>query len=134
MRDDEVPQDNITTFGGFRKAMYARGADGRIHTVASTGWDVEETVTLQAVAESDRQIAEARAQAKQGLASPLRYHMLKTRMDESLLAQTAGLGFFGRWKVRRHLRPEIFARLSDRQLAPYAQALGLTIEQLRQAD
>lgn len=132
MREDEVPQDNSATLGGFRKALYARGADGRIHTVASTGWEAEETATLQAVEESDRQIAQAHADVLAGRTSPLHYHMLRARMDETLLAQTSGLGLFGRWRVRRHLRPDVFAKLTPRLLARYAEALGLTMEQLQQ--
>ena len=131
MREDEVPQDNSITFGGFRKAMYAQGADGRIHPVASTGWEVEEAVTLQAVEEIDRLTAQAREQARAGSVSLLRYHMLKARMDEPLLAQTSGL--WG-WRVRRHLRPEVFARLNEKLLARYADALGITIEQLKRID
>jgi hypothetical protein len=131
MQDNEVPQDNSATLGGFRKALYARGADGRIHTVASTGWEAEEAATLQAVDECNRQITQAHADVVAGRASPLRYHMLRARMDETLLAQTVGLGLFGRWRVRRHLRPETFAKLAPRLLARYAEALGLTMDQLQ---
>jgi hypothetical protein len=45
----------------------------------------------------------------------------------ALLAQTTGLWS---WRVRRHLRPDRFAALPPRLLARYAQALGLSAEQL----
>jgi hypothetical protein len=48
-------------------------------------------------------------------------------MNESLLAQATGLW---RWRVRRHLRPAVFARLSQKLRARYAQALGMASEQL----
>ncbi len=131
MRDDEVPQDGNVTLGGHTKAVYARAADGRIRMVESVGWEVEEIVTRQAVEECDRLTAQTRAQAQSGLASPLHYHMHRARMDEPLLSQVSGIWL---WRVRRHLRPEVFARLRPALLQRYAEALGLTIEQLKKVD
>ena len=46
MLDNEVPQEGNSTLGGHRKAIYARGADGKLHIVQSAGWEVEEIVTM----------------------------------------------------------------------------------------
>jgi hypothetical protein len=131
MRDDEVPQDANITLGGHSKAVYAKGADGRIHIVASTGWEVEEIVTRQAVLECDRLAEEARQEVLTGAASPLKFHMCKARMDVPLLSQTSGLW---QWRVRRHLRPEIYAGLSQTLKTRYADAMGLTVAQLDKVD
>ncbi len=125
---DAVPQEGNATLAGHRKLMYARAADGRVVGVASAGWEAEEIVTLHAVDAIDAQADVALQLARQGLASPLEYWMHKRRMDVPLLAQTTGLW---QWRVRRHLRPERFARLSAALLARYAQALGLTETELR---
>ena len=125
---DAVPQEGNATLAGHRKLMYARAADGRVVTVASAGWEAEEIVTLHAVDAIDVQADAAYQRARQGLASPLEYWMLKRRMDVPLLAQTSGLW---QWRVRRHLRPDRFARLSTALLARYALALGLTETELR---
>ena len=125
---DAVPQEGNATLAGHRKLMYARAADGRVVTVASAGWEAEEIVTLHAVDAIDAQADVALKLARQGLASPLEYWMHKRRMDVPLLAQTTGLW---QWRVRRHLRPERFARLRAGLLARYAQALGLTETELR---
>ena len=53
--------------------------------------------------------------------------MYARRMDVALLAQASG---FWQWRVRRHLRPEGFARLTPAQRARYAQALGVSVQQL----
>ena len=129
MRDDEVPQDVNVTLGGHSKAVYAKGADGRIHIVASTGWEVEEIVTRQAVLECNRLTEEARQEVQAGTASPLKFHMCKARMDVPLLSQTSG---FWQWRVRRHLRPEVYAGLSTKIKTCYGDALGLTVAQLDQ--
>lgn len=123
-----VPQEGNRTLGGHRKAVYARDAEGRMVVAPSAGWEVEEIVTLQAVAALDAQAVAARERVLRGEASPLAYWMYARRMDEALLAQCSGVW---RWRVRRHLRPQVFARLSPRLLARYAEALGITVERLR---
>ena len=123
-----VPQEGNKTLGGHRKAVYARDAGGRIVAAASNGWEVEEIVTSQAVEEM-RSLAEtARQNAINGLSSTLEYWMYARRMDLLLLAQSTGIW---RWRIRRHFRPEIFAGLSPDLLNRYAEALGLTIQQLQ---
>ena len=130
MRDRDVPQEGNRTLGGHRKAVYARGDDGRLRIVASAGWEVEEIVTSQAVADLERLAADALQRSRAGLTSPLEVHMHRARMDIPLLAQATGLW---QWRVRRHLRPDIFRRLSPALLARYAEALGLSVAQLKDA-
>lgn len=123
-----MPQEGNATLGGHRKLMYARGADGRMKTVTSRGWDVEELVTRQAVDEFDRLAAQAWREAESGIASPLRYHMYRARMDDSLLAQATGLW---RWQVRRHLRLARVDQLRPSVQQRYARALGLSVSALQ---
>lgn len=131
MRDDEVPQEGNCTLGGHRKAVYARGDDGRIRLVASAGWEVEEIVTRQAVEDLDRLAEDARQRALAGRTSPLEYHMHRLRMDVPLLSQLTGLW---QWRIRRHLRPEVFAGLKPALLARYAEVMGLDVEALKKVD
>jgi hypothetical protein len=126
---DAVPQEGNTTLGGQRKALYARDANGRIVIAASRGWEAEEIVTSHAVAGLLARAEAARERVAAGLASPLEYWMYARRMDLALLAQTSG---FWQWRVKRHLRPEGFAKLSTGQLQRYAHALGLSPAALRQ--
>lgn len=131
MLDNEVPQEGNVTLGGHRKAVYARGADGKLHIVQSAGWEVEEIVTLQAVEDLDRQAEDARQRVAAGLTSALEYHMHKARMDVVLLSQVSGIW---QWRIRRHFRPAVFAGLSDRLLARYGEAMGLSVAQLKKVD
>ena len=131
MLDNEVPQEGNVTLGGHRKAVYARGADGKLHIVQSAGWEVEEIVTLQAVEDLDRQAEDARQRVAAGLTSALEYHMHKARMDVALLSQVSGIW---QWRIRRHFRPAVFAGLSDRLLARYGEAMGLSVAQLKKVD
>lgn len=128
MEVHEVPQEGNRTLAHHRKAVYARDASGRVVIVPSRGSEVDEAVTLQAVERLDGLASEARARAVAGQTSSLEVWMWTLRMDVPLLAQVTGLW---EWRVRRHLQPAVFARLSPRLLARYADALGLTPEQLK---
>jgi hypothetical protein len=127
MREEEVPQEGNAVLEGHRKAVYAVGADGKLRIVESRGWEVEETVTRQAIEDLERRAEEARQRFRAGLTSPLEYHMYRARMDVPLLAQVTGLW---QWRIRRHFRPEIFAKLPDRVRQRYADALGIRKEEL----
>jgi hypothetical protein len=131
MRERDVPQEGNATLAGNRKAVYAVADDGRVRLVASRGWEVEEIVTRQAVQYLERLANEARERALAGLTSPLEVHMYRARMDLALLSQTTGLW---RWRIRRHFRPAVFARLPLALRQRYAEALGLSLEALGRID
>jgi hypothetical protein len=124
---DAVPQEGNATHSGLRKLLYARDQGGRVVGAASRGWEAEEIVTLHAVHAIDEQARRSREQVQAGQASLLEYWMHARRMDVALLAQASG---FWAWRVRRDLRPEVFARLSARRRQRYAQALGMDVSGL----
>ena len=131
MLEKDVPQEGNATLGGQRKAVYAVAEDGRLRLVASRGWEAEEIVTRQAVEDLARRAADARRRALAGAASPLEYHMYRARMDLALLSQTTGLW---RWRIRRHFRALVFKNVSPKVKRRYADALGVTCEELEKID
>lgn len=112
--------------GGHRKAVYARRSDGRVVAVPSSGWDVEETATTQAVDALQAQADIALRAARAGQGSALEYWMYERRSDVPLLASMTG---FGAWRVRRHLRRP-WAMLAPRLRRRYAAVLGLSLDEL----
>lgn len=128
MEVSAVPQDENRTLGGHRKAVYARDTAGKMVLVPCRGWEVEEIVTVQAVDSFHAQAEAARIRVAAGQSAALEYWMYARRMDVEMLAQISGLW---QWRIRRHLRPAVFARLSMKVLARYAEALGLPAEQIR---
>jgi len=54
--------------------------------------------------------------------------MERRQMTPEILAKTAGIATF---RVRRHFRPEIFAKLKLSVLDRYAKALAITMEKLK---
>lgn len=128
MKKDEVPQDSESLYPGQRKLLYAVDSDGRYVGVHSSGWEVESAATRAAIAEINKARDKAWERAKQGISSPLEFHMYNCRMDVALLAQASGLG---KWRVRRHLRAKIFAKLPARILNRYSEALGIPPSELQ---
>ncbi len=122
-----VPQQNISTYSGNKKAMYAVTESGDYTVIASSGWKVEEEVTKQALEELERLAKKAYKLVLDGHYSPLYFHMYNKRMDITTLAQSCGLF---KWRVKRHLRPHIFKKLSPKILARYEEALGVSKSEL----
>lgn len=129
MEKQSVPQDHSPTYEGLRKLMYAVDENGKYVEVPSSGWEAESFSTELAVAEMIRQRDDAWQRARQGKTSALEYHMYRNRMDFDTLVMTTGLW---RWRVRRHFKPEIYAKLSDQLLMRYATVMGISIEALKQ--
>lgn len=128
MKANKVPQDHISTYAENKKAIYATDEEGHYCVVASSGWDVEEEATRQALHELERLADDAYEKAARGEASPLLYHMYAQRMDLLVLAQATGMF---QWRIRRHFKPKIFARLDDAFLARYSDVLGMSVDALK---
>lgn len=126
---DAVPQEGNSTLGHHRKALYARDTSGRMIIVPSRGSEVDETVTLQAVNRMVEFAQAAKARAAAGESSPLEYWMWVKRMDVALLSQITGIW---QWRIHRHFSPKTFKNLSSKLLTRYAEALGLSIGQLKE--
>ncbi|WP_027010317.1 hypothetical protein [Conchiformibius kuhniae] len=127
MRIDDVPQDQSRTYRGHHKILYAT-RNGRYEAAPSNGWAAEEYATEQAVADLHAQSLAAYREAASGKRSPLYYYMYCYRHDETSLAQSAGVW---RWRVRRHFRPDVFARLPESVLRRYARALNVSVAALQ---
>ncbi|MGD9842570.1 MAG: hypothetical protein AB7F79_13175 [Steroidobacteraceae bacterium] len=129
MEKDAVPQDTSPTYGGLRKLLYAVDESGKYTGVQSSGWEAESFSTELAVSEMNRRRDEAWQRATDGKTAALEYHMYRNRMDFDTLVMVSGLW---RWRVRRHFKPAVYAQLSDKVLARYAEAMGVSIAELRQ--
>lgn len=127
MRDIEPEDEGNQILEGERRGVYRPDDQGRFRLVPSDGWKVEEVVTGAAVEAFQRLADQALADCRAGRASPLAYHMYRLRLDPPSLAQAMGIGH---WRVRRHLRPRPFARLSRRLLERYADILDMGVEEL----
>lgn len=125
---NSVPQDNSSVFEGGKKAIYAKDVDGKVKVVGSSGWEAEETVTMQAVYDLQDKAKEAYCEVKKGLKSPLYYYMYASRMDLQVLADSTG---FFKWTINRDFDPKRYQKISPKRLAVYADAIGKSTEELK---
>lgn len=123
---NDIPQDNSKIFRGQKKVIYAT-RNGNYESGTTSGWDDEEFATQQAVEELKQQTEQALQAVKNGEKSPLYYLMYKYRFDEQSLAQATG---FWQWQIRRHCKPEVWVKLSEKKLEKYAGVFGVDIEEL----
>lgn len=126
MKVRDVPQDE-SILQGHQRACYAVDETGRYVIVPSKGWEVEKIVNAQAQADVRAAIEGARQRVLAGQASPLAYHMACRQMTIGLLAANSGIWSL---RVRRHLRPRAFTRLGRAVLQRYADALGISVDDL----
>jgi ssDNA-specific exonuclease RecJ len=125
---NSVPQDNSTTYANMKKALYAQDKDGKLKTVSSSGWEVEELVTTQALEDIDNSIKEAYELVKSGKYSTLYYHMYASRMDLLVLSQSTG---FFQWTIKRDFKPEIFGKIKEKRLSQYCDVLGVSLDDIK---
>ena len=123
-----VPQDNSSTYAKMKKTIYAKNSDGKMTGVVSDGWEVEETVTRQALDDIDDHIEEAYLEVKNGKKSPLYYHMYAKKMDLLLIAQATG---FFQWTIKKDFNPKNFTNIKQKRLEEYCDVLGMRLDEIK---
>ena len=129
MKVNEVPQDPKDFKGAdkVKKLVYAVDKDGKYTGVNSAGWEAENTATRQVWDDVDANLAEAEAQVKAGELSPIAYYMQKSLMDTAILARYVGKW---QWQVKRHMKPAVFNKLSQKMIKKYASVFNITVDEL----
>jgi len=127
MKKKDVPQEH-DMYGDHLRACYAQNEKGSYEVVTSSGWDVESVVNTQANNELRHAAEQARQEVIAGKASPLKFHMKRRQMTPAMLAVNAGIWL---WRVKRHLKPSGLNGLSEKILSRYADALAITVAELR---
>lgn len=127
---NEVPQDSkYLQRTVIRDIAYAVDENGNYQAVPSVGWAPKNEaleVTLDSINDECRAIKQ---QVLAGQVSPLAYHIKKCLMTIELLSDYTGIK---KRKIRKHLDPQEFSRLDDDTLRLYADAMRITVEQLKQ--
>lgn len=129
MKKSEVPQDNGRVFEkGSRELYYAVDENGEYTTALSTGWDAKNIVQDHTMQEIQERIDKARAAVQAGLASPIVYFMELRRMDWQIVSDYTGIW---KWRIKRHAKPAVFAKLKDKILARYADTFEISVAELK---
>ena len=128
MKKSEVPQDKSALENFTREVCYVKNEDGHYDTELSTGWETKKVALDEAWKEIERRTQDARQQIKDGKASPVLYFMEEKLMDFTVIS-----GYTGFWKfrIKRHLKPNVFKKLSDNVLKRYADAFEISVDELK---
>ncbi|MBO9583052.1 MAG: hypothetical protein J7574_02710 [Flavobacterium sp.] len=129
MEKDKVPQDQSNlTKNNVKELLYATDENGNYTTTLSTGWEPKTIALSNSIDEINERIADAKQQVLDGEVSPIVYFMEVSKMDLTILSSYVG---FWKWRVKRHFKPNVFAKLNDKILKKYADAFGVSIEELK---
>lgn len=129
MEKDQVPQDQSNlTKNNVKELLYATDENGNYTTTLSTGWEPKTIALSNSIDEINERIADARQQVLNGEVSPIVYFMEANKMDLNILSSYVG---FWKWRVKRHFKPSVFAKLNDKILKKYADTFGVSIEELK---
>ncbi len=128
MKKEDVPQD-LGALGKITKEVcYVTDESGKYTTQLSDGWDVKITALDTAWQDVEERIAATKQKVLNKDASPILFFMEKGLMDIKILAGYTG---FWQWQVKRHLRPEVFNKLSGTKLQKYAEVFNVSVHDLQ---
>ena len=129
MKKEEVPQDkgNLSN-KNMKELVYATDEKGNYTTALSTGWEPKTIALSNSIEEISERIALEKTQVENNEVSPIVYFMEYSRMDVAILSSYMGIW---QWRVKRHFKPKVFAKLSDKILQKYAETFNISIAELR---
>ncbi|MEO6669685.1 MAG: hypothetical protein ABIN36_09440 [Ferruginibacter sp.] len=125
MKKEDVPQD-LSSLGKItREVCYATDKEGKYTKELSAGWEVKINALDLAWEDIEERVRVARERVMNNEASQVLFFMEKRLMDMTTI--TAYTGFWG-WQVKRHMKPAVFKKLSDKKIKRYAEAFNVSVE------
>lgn len=129
MKKDNVPQDQSNLSSkNMKELCYAVDENNKYTTELSSGWEPKTIALSNAMKDIEERIANAKEKVKNNLTSPIEYYMEVHKMDLSILASYVGMW---KWRVKRHFKPNVFKKLSNKTLKKYATVFDISVEQLK---
>ncbi|MEP6725744.1 MAG: hypothetical protein ABJC98_08015 [Bacteroidota bacterium] len=128
MKKEDIPQHDGALNKLTREVVYAVDNNGAYTTALSTGWEIKATALDVAWQDIEQRIAAARQKVMNKEASPLLFFMELRLMDTGILSAYTG---FWKWQVKRHLKPAVFDKLSDKKLQKYTEAFNVSVTELK---
>jgi hypothetical protein len=129
---EEKAKKPLTAYSGnYRELFYTYDSDGKYDREVRLHDDSDKLFINQTWEVFDERIEEARRKVHAGKASPIVFYMEKDLLDPLSLSMQVGMSLL---RVKRHLKPRIFRRLSEEILKRYADAFNISVEQLKNVD
>jgi len=132
VKKQDLPQDESTLkSANMTEVLYVTDENDNYTTANSIGWDAKKAALDESMELINERIAEAKQNVTNNLVSPIIYFMELNKMDFQVLASYVGMW---QWSVKRHAKPKTFKKLSDQTLKKYADAFGISVEELKNFD
>lgn len=128
MKKEDIPQDKSALGEVTKELCYAVDSSGKYVTGLSSGWEVKATALDLAWKDIDERVIAVRKKVENKEASPVLFFMELRLMDMGIVAAYTG---FWKWQIKRHLRADVFEKLSDRKLEKYAKAFNVSVAELK---
>lgn len=132
MKKQDLPQDesNLQS-ANMTEVLYVTDENDNYTTANSIGWDAKKAALEESMELIHERIEEARQKVANNIVSPIIYFMELNKMDIQVLAAYVDKW---QWTVKRHAKPNIFKKLSDSTLKKYADAFGISVDELKNFD
>lgn len=129
MKENEVPQDKSNlSKTNLKELCYAVNENGEYTTALSTGWEPKTIALENSIQGIKERVELANQNVKAGIVSPIVYFMEVHKMDWVTLSDYVGMW---QWRVKRHTKPSVFEKMSDKLLQKYADAFEISIDELK---
>jgi transposase-like protein len=132
MKANEVPQD-LKYFKDkvVRDLAYAVDEEGRYISIVSDGWAIKNDALGVVWEDILEECEPVRQQVLAKEVSPIAYHMKRNLQDVCMLSGYSGIP---KRKIKKHLRYSEFIKLDEPTLQRYAEALRISVEELKQVN
>ncbi|WP_312767240.1 hypothetical protein [Epilithonimonas sp.] len=132
MKKQDIPQDESSMqSANMTEMLYVTDENNNYTTAQSIGWEAKKAALDESMELIYERIEEARQNVANNLVSPIIYFMELNKMDLQVLAAYVDKW---QWTVKRHAKPNIFKKLSDSTLKKYADAFGISVDELKNFD
>jgi len=128
MKKNEIPHDPGALSKITKEVCYAVDDSGKYTTELSEGWEVKATALDVAWNDVEDRIATAKQKVLNNEASPLLFFMELKLMDIPIVAAYTG---FWKWQVKRHMKPSVFKKMSDKKLQKYAEIFEMSVDDIK---
>lgn len=113
------------------EVLYVTDENDNYTTANSIGWDAKKAALEESMELIHERIEDAKQDVANHKVSPIIYFMELNKMDLQVLAAYVGMW---QWRVKRHAKPKIFKTLSESVLKKYADAFGISVDELKNFD
>jgi len=131
MQKKDIPQDPSLLDNFTTDVYYAIDENGNYTTKQSRGWEIKATALDVTWKDIENRVQQTRQKVLNGEASPILFFMELRLMDLGMLASYTG---FWRWSIKKHLKPQVFNKLSEKKLQKYAEIFDVSLAELKNMD